>query len=790
MKKFFYLLLALPMLFMACNETPKTEEILPPAPTPEVNDPVVKLSTQNMEFLHDGGPAIISYTIQNPKEDVELTATCEASWIEELTVGEDITFTIAKNEGRERETKIVVAYDTLSLEVNVKQFSDGGNHEPELVLTPSDKVVLEYEACSASIAYQIKDPVEGAEVSATCDAEWISNIAINEKEITFDAAANDEEDRRETTMTITYNALIYRVNIVQFSATDDNTVELQMDWATRVKSSEYGLPNNYFLINFGDNNEQMQFQLALVNVDGMDTLTSGIYTPLVGSLLLDGTQLYIYADGGNSRTFSDGRATVTVDENIYTFDMYMVGKDENIYHITYSGEISRMATSTPGEEVNFVPYSVVAVAWWSPGNFTIQLYSNMAYCHELDMYDLLGKSSDYLAEGKYVLADDGGHNIKQYISNSGSKCYIGDGQYDWLADAEVEITHNNKRTTTLKGKLTTLGGQTIVFDWTGYVEGFELGGYVAPEKDEDLELTASFFKGDYYPAEMVNGVAHNYYFTLSDMSINRNFPAPSSLNFNIDLYTETATSDNTIPNGTYTFDASNSKAVGTAGGEKTLGFKVDASGDKHSKDYKFTSGTIVVNNGKIRAEFVTETGRKVSLRYEGDLTCLPYSPDYNYDYASRLYQDVEINLTNVALDAYNARNYYKTAGADYWQIQLFEDEYRRSGVKLFLALLADNSEGRWDYTYKAVDINKVGADGDPNDYMNAFIGGYVVAGTNAASWYTVLNGEGQPSYEMAPIVGGTIDIKSNADGSKTITLDCVDDAGFKIRGTITTMPTL
>jgi hypothetical protein len=41
---------------------------------------------------------------------------------------------------------------------------------------------------------------------------------------------------------------------------------------------------------------------------------------------------------------------------------------------------------------------------------------------------------------------------------------------------------------------------------------------------------------------------------------------------------------------------------------------------------------------------------------------------------------------------------------------------------------------------------------------------------------------------MAPIVGGTIEIISNYDGSKTFTFDCVDDAGFKITGTITTKP--
>lgn len=780
MKKLFYLLLAMPLAFVACD-------MLTEPNTPVELKPQLQLSTEKMEFLHDGGEAIISYTIKNEKEGAKLSATCDAKWIENLTVGEDITFTVALNESRERETKIVVTYDTITIEVAVKQLSDGGDHTTQLTVDPADKLVLDYQQCTAKIGYEVKNPFEGIEVAVTCEAEWISNIKVGEKEISFDVAENSEELRRQTTMAISYDTLTCEVTIVQFSATDNNTVELQMDWATRANSADYNLPNNYFLINFGDNNEQMQFQLALMNADGMDTLPAGVYTPLTGTLLLDGSQLYIFTEGEEAKRFTDGRVNVSVEENIYTFDAFLIGTDENIYHITYSGEVARMAVGNTSE--NFVPMFVTAEPWWSAGNFTLQLWANMAYCHSLDMYDLIGNSKDYLAEGVYVLAQDGGEGHKQYISSSGSKIYLGADTYDWLAEAEIELTHNNKRTTTIKGHIKTLGGVVLNIDWTGVVEGFELGGYVAPEKDEDIELTASFLKGDYYPASMGNGVSHNYYFTLSDMPINRRFPAPNSLNINIDLYSESATEDNTIPYGTYTFDSTNSKASGTLAGDKTLGFKVDASGDKHSKDLNFISGTVVVSERKIEATFTTDTNRTVTIHYEGDLTTLPYSEDNNYDYASRLYKDVELNLTGITLDAYNSRGYYKTEGADYWQIQLFEDEYRRSGVKIFLALLADNTDGRWDFSYKSVDISKVGKDGDPADYMNAFIGGYLAGNVPAASWYQVLNGEGQPSFEMAPIVDGTIEIISNYDGSKTFTFDCVDDAGFKITGTVTTKPT-
>ena len=170
MKKLFYLLFA--FAFIACEENPAVDQ-------PVVKDPILTLSTEKMEFLHDGGEATISYTIENEKEGAELAATCDAAWIENLTVGEEITFTVALNESRERETKIVVTYDSISIDVAIKQHSDGGDYTAELILYPADSLILDKEEGEASIGYEIKNPIDGTELTAVCEAEWISDIAIN-----------------------------------------------------------------------------------------------------------------------------------------------------------------------------------------------------------------------------------------------------------------------------------------------------------------------------------------------------------------------------------------------------------------------------------------------------------------------------------------------------------------------------------------------------------------------------------------------------------------------------------
>ena len=116
MKKVFYLLLALPLVFAAC------ENFLP-TPTPGADEPVLsRTSNATMVFSHEGGEGVITYTLENAVEGTTLTATCDDQWVTNLTAGETVTFEVAANTTEAvRETKVVVAYGKASFEVAVKQ---------------------------------------------------------------------------------------------------------------------------------------------------------------------------------------------------------------------------------------------------------------------------------------------------------------------------------------------------------------------------------------------------------------------------------------------------------------------------------------------------------------------------------------------------------------------------------------------------------------------------------------------------------------------------------------------
>ncbi|MBQ0104089.1 MAG: bacterial Ig-like domain-containing protein [Prevotellaceae bacterium] len=56
-------------------------------------------------------------------------------------------------------------------------------------------VTLESDATSGEIAYTIANPVEGKSLTATTDAEWISNLAVGAGKVTFSTTANAGAER-------------------------------------------------------------------------------------------------------------------------------------------------------------------------------------------------------------------------------------------------------------------------------------------------------------------------------------------------------------------------------------------------------------------------------------------------------------------------------------------------------------------------------------------------------------------------------------------------------------------
>lgn len=107
--------------------------------TPEEAEPIFKItSPATMQFEGTGGTGEITYSLENPASDIEITATSDADWVTDITVGETITFTVAANDSPyARSKRIEVCYGNDKHTVRVNQMG----------ATASTQVSMEHMYC-------------------------------------------------------------------------------------------------------------------------------------------------------------------------------------------------------------------------------------------------------------------------------------------------------------------------------------------------------------------------------------------------------------------------------------------------------------------------------------------------------------------------------------------------------------------------------------------------------------------------------------------------------------------
>lgn len=202
MKKLFYLLLALPLAFAACDDPePGTDK-------PVEKTPVLKVTETTLNFEAKGGAGVINYSVENAVEGTEVEATCEADWVTDLTVAETITFNVAANDGEAREATVVVTYGELSKSVAVKQAAKGEEPKPNTPVFEAVNATVEYEwnVTMGEVEFKLENPIEGVEVKAKSGAMWISQVQVKDNKILF-AMSENTGDAREGKITAEYGML-------------------------------------------------------------------------------------------------------------------------------------------------------------------------------------------------------------------------------------------------------------------------------------------------------------------------------------------------------------------------------------------------------------------------------------------------------------------------------------------------------------------------------------------------------------------------------------------------------
>ena len=389
LRRLFFALLALPLAFVACE----------PEPAPEKNDPekyfeLAITSELALEFEAEGGEGIITYelvekTRTTPVPMPEVEATCEADWVSDIAVAEDIIFNVAANEGEARNTKVVVSCGEQKFEVAVSQEAKAVEPEPEPEPEPDPK------------------------------PEYV--------------------------------------------------MEVELAAAARIPSAELDIPSNMFALIFVDDAESIELGVVLVGAEEDTVLKAGIYNSESETLLAEASALYIYETDAEY-TFDSGVVTVSLEGEVYTLNIELKDADGKLYHFTYEGAVMDMEPTDAPEPQAFVPVKVEAyrTSSWDLGNFELDLYIDDESYHSLDMQDNINPNENYLSAGQYTMDNGGVTSWSNFLWN----VETGEGAY--VTDADITITHNDDGTTTIKGFIESEYGDHLDIDWTGVVEGFTL----------------------------------------------------------------------------------------------------------------------------------------------------------------------------------------------------------------------------------------------------------------------------------------------------------------------------
>lgn len=278
----------------------------------------------------------------------------------------------------------------------------------------------------------------------------------------------------------------------------------------------------------------------------------------------------------------------------------------------------------------------------------------------------------------------------------------------------------------------------------------------ANDGSADAEFKAKRFEGVYFGA---SGSTHNYYIIISDMGAKRDGTGKANgTYYYFDLYS--SEESETLPNGTYTLDESNSCSALTIAAGSSSYCVMDKDANAKVSSY-FKSATVTVEKDKFVANIELESGEKHLVTYDGDLGIYFDNTTFTEDFTFDI-KGADITATNYG-DVYEV-------GQQAWYIEAVR------GDDLFmLELLAASTENPSGlYTPLTGAVNE--------GYENKFIIGYLDEGLQG-TWYAKLTNNVIKGDVMAPIAAGIIQVVVE-QGNATINFSAKDDAGFKVEGSI------
>ena len=440
LRNLFFALLALPLAFVACEPEP--------TPEPQPQDVVLTLTSDaELSFTAAGGNGEIAYTLELNGQNAELTATSAAEWITDITVDSVITFVVEANEGEAREDKVTVAAGTKSFDVVVKQAAKANTPAiPTLTITSENPLAFDQNEQMGTITYTIENPKEGVTLTAKCNANWISQLAVQEanNQVVFLVAANSG-DAREAVVTLTYGILEEKVTVKQ-----EKYVAPAPEIIIDAAETEFTAEGGTSVIEYHINNA----------VEGVEaTATSNVEWITVDAMAAGTINITVLANSDN--TVREGIITITYGEIkqevkiMQLFDDYNPDLQYSVFQIVECW--ASMENGGAQWNVTFVEYDT------THGNMQTRI-----------SFALAEPNTQRVADGVYSV-ENGGILINTANANGFSTYRANASLATDISAAEFTVaTDTDAKTISFTGSFQA-ANEVITLNYNGEMRGMDLG---------------------------------------------------------------------------------------------------------------------------------------------------------------------------------------------------------------------------------------------------------------------------------------------------------------------------
>ena len=316
---------ALPLLFVACKQND---------PVDEVKNPTIELTAgEATEFTlsftintteaesvawlaieaSEATPTASEVLANGTKVEANKSVECTATGLED---GTEYTIVAAVKNSK--------AVDKKEIKMTTIAATEETTHFKR---TSEAEVEFTAEGGKGEIEYEIINPIEGTEVKAEADVEWIA-VTVGEK-IAFVVEGNTSYEAREGKITAKYGDLSFEVKVKQAAKPNDQPVDEEVNFTATVYEvqyygTEYSAAYNY-LVYLSDNglNENGHYkqngEYYMFDIYAADSAENNSYTLPNGK--------YTASETPNAGTFGIGDygAHIKIVDGVPTYTLYKQG---------------------------------------------------------------------------------------------------------------------------------------------------------------------------------------------------------------------------------------------------------------------------------------------------------------------------------------------------------------------------------------------------------------------------------------------------------------------------------